>query len=192
MRVISAPIDERPDFVISLAQIAVNTYAVAKGRSVLLGDIIFGPLRFIVLAINYFVRVIVSIISFVILIFLTAILIVVLLYGNSLFYLMNKSIIEGLKKMDKRDLINKHLKFERSLRTLNEMKRSKFLFKTPLLGELNNSFVKNVEILESELKLLAYPNLFNHPIDIPIHKLDAHDPWQDDLEEYKSEVFTVS
>lgn len=86
--------------------------------------------------------------------------------------------------MDRKVLINKHLKIERALISIQQMRKSRFLFDTPILGQLNKSFEKNVVEFEAELKAIAYPDIHEIPTDIKIHKLDKSDVWQDDLHLY--------
>lgn len=75
---------------------------------------------------------------------------------------------------------------------MTSMRHSRFLFDSPILGYLNRTFYENIKSFEGHLRTLAYPNIGNKPTDLPIHKLDPNDPWQDDLHLYsEEEIFTI-
>lgn len=184
MRAIPIHIDEKPDFVITLAQIAVDTYSLIVNSKINIRQIVFAPLRWLVFTIVFFTRVIIATFALFSLIFLIPTLILTLAFGNLIFFINRHSQYESFKQMDRKVLINKHLKIERALISIQQMRKSRFLFDTPILGQLNKSFEKNVVEFEAELKAIAYPDIHEIPTDIKIHKLDKSDVWQDDLHLY--------
>ena len=184
MRAILIPIAEKPDFAITLAHLAVNTYSLIVKSNINIREIVFAPLKWVAISIVFLARVIIAIFESLSLIFLIPALILTLAFGNLIFLVNRASQYESFKKMDRKFLINKHLKIERALLSIQQMRKSRFLFDTPILGTLNKSFEKNVVEFEAQLKVIAYPNLYDIPSDIPIHKFDKSDVWQDDLHLY--------
>ncbi len=179
MRALSIPVDERPELIIQIEEVALNTYHLVRGAGTrIVSKVLFPPLRFVALIFEIIFKLAVSVVSVFVLVGLLAVIILLLCYGNALFYLMKPSFINNLNGMDRGDLMNRHLRYERSLRTLNSLKHSKFLFKTPILGQLNTTFLNNISILEAESKKLAYPNIASIPNNLTVHEHNPCDSWQ--------------
>ena len=187
MRVITIQLEREPELVISLLRTSVNTYSLITKGGIKLANILFTPLRILVNAVALIGHVIIAVFAIISLLILTITLIFMLGFGNSFFFLLKTSIFEEYKKLNRDKLIDKHLRIETSFRSLERIKGSGFLFKTPFLGWLNTTFYNNLKESELVLRKFAYPNLGKVPVDLPIHDLDPSDVWQDDLDEYSSE-----
>lgn len=192
MRVTSIPLQKEPDFVISLSRASVNTYLLVRGKSIrIASDILFAPLALIVNVLTWLTKIVVAVISSIVLIVLLVVLIASLIIGNSWFYFTKQSLIDSFDKLDRSILINRHLRLERSLANIKQMRNSKFLYKMFFLGWLNRNFYHNISFLESELRKRAYPNISTIPSNLPVHNLDPNDRWQDDLAEYSQEEIII-
>ena len=169
----------------------LNTYSVVRKFNIDGSEILFLPLRIFAKILSVSGRILFLFFGVVALVLLVLSYIFLLATGNFLFFSLKSSLRDSFKSLDRSRLIDLHLKIERSLREMNQVKKSRFMFDTPLLGTLNKDFLCNLRELEANLRSLAYPDLGVFPSNVPVRKLDSCDPWQDDLDEYKEEVILL-
>ncbi|MFN7749372.1 MAG: hypothetical protein ACK5WO_12090 [Cyclobacteriaceae bacterium] len=191
MSVLALKLPEGSSSIAKLAPMVLNTYSVVRKFNIDGSEILFLPLRIVAKILSVSGRILFLFFGVVALVLLVLSYIFLLATGNFLFFSLKSSLRDSFKSLDRSRLIDLHLKIERSLREMNQVKKSRFMFDTPLLGTLNKDFLCNLRELEANLRSLAYPDLGVFPSNVPVRKLDSCDPWQDDLDEYKEEVILL-
>ncbi|MCE2937570.1 MAG: hypothetical protein ACK5V5_09980 [Cyclobacteriaceae bacterium] len=191
MSVLALKLPEGSSSIAKLAPMVLNTYSVVRKFNIDGSEILFLPLRIFAKILSVSGRILFLFFGVVALVLLVLSYIFLLATGNFLFFSLKSSLRDSFKSLDRSRLIDLHLKIERSLREMNQVKKSRFMFDTPLLGTLNKDFLCNLRELEANLRSLAYPDLGVFPSNVPVRKLDSCDPWQDDLDEYKEEVILL-
>lgn len=191
MSVLALKLPEGSSSIAKLAPMVLNTYSVVRKFNIDGSEILFLPLRIVAKILSVSGRILFLFFGVVALVLLVLSYIFLLATGNFLFFSLKSSLRDSFNSLDRSRLIDLHLKIERSLREMNQVKKSRFMFDTPLLGTLNKDFLCNLRELEANLRSLAYPDLGVFPSNVPVRKLDSCDPWQDDLDEYKEEVILL-
>lgn len=123
--------------------------------------------------------------AIVLLIVLLSIFSTLLVYHILLFSMEKRNGYKSFDKFERRDLIDFHFKTNQSIRKMESLKSSDFLFKTPVVGFLLRKNVANLLALEVLLKSKAYPNHGLPPKHFTVHEYDPNDPWQKDLSDLK-------
>lgn len=111
--------------------------------------------------------------------------IVGLLIGISLFTYHQRSKFSMLDKLERREIIDFHVKIKHPLKRTELIRSSKFLFRTPILGALMTIYFNQLQVLEQALKVKAYPDYDKLPGNPKVHAYNPEDPWQKDTSDLK-------
>lgn len=112
----------------------------------------------------------------------STLLFMTLVYANIVLWGNVASIRKHVASVTREEAINIHLKVERSSRRLNCLANGGIILRLPLIGFLFKRFIKNLAILEAELKQRAYP-VTTQLSDLPVHPYDPSDSWQSESED---------
>ncbi len=141
MSVLALKLPEGSSSIAKLAPMVLNTYSVVRKFNIDGSEILFLPLRIFAKILSVSGRILFLFFGVVALVLLVLSYIFLLATGNFLFFSLKSSLRDSFKSLDRSRLIDLHLKIERSLREMNQVKKSRFMFDTPLLGTLNKDFL---------------------------------------------------
>lgn len=103
-----------------------------------------------------------------------------LLFSMAIFKYYQATRFSTFDKLGRRELIDLHVKIKHTVRRMELLKSSDFLFKAPILGFLMSSYRADIQALEQALKVKAYPNYDKLPPNPKVHEYNPEDPWQKD------------
>jgi hypothetical protein len=185
--------NQKQDFILKAAKTALDSYTISRSWAIKLSRAFIYPLtlflngaKTLINIVDLFFTCITIVILMPFLVLSSTILLFTLIYTNIYFAIFHKSILTSFSNLDRRSAIVINLKFQRSIKKLELLKRSKFLFNSFLIGPQMHIFLRNVKTTESALHKTAYPDFGTIPSVITIHEKDPNDPWQDE-DDYNSE-----
>jgi hypothetical protein len=115
-----------------------------------------------------------------ILFILLSLTVILLVYSVSIYKIRRQKTLAYYQELDRKDLIEIHVKFKRIIRKLDLMKNSNLLFNTPLLGHLMKKYYADIYEVEAVIRAKAYPNYNQPPKNVTIHQYDPSSVWQSD------------
>jgi hypothetical protein len=111
---------------------------------------------------------------------LVSLTIILLIYSVSVYKFGRAKTLSYYQGLERKDLIEIHLRFKRLVKKLESLKKSDLLFNSPVLGPLMRKYYRDVCEVESVVRAKAYPNHNTPPKNVTVHKYDPESVWQSD------------
>lgn len=108
-----------------------------------------------------------------------------LIYSIVFWIYQDKNGYKSLTKIDRKDLIDLHVKMRHTVKRMETLRSSDLLFGAPILGHLMRTYFTHLSTAEKLVKAKAYPNYNVTPKNAKIHPYNPSDPWQQDMSDIR-------